>query len=436
MKIRLLAGAAFAALTMTAVPATGATVGSTSAVQTTAATADPGVEAFYASRGGAPLWLRDGPNDARARTIINILQRAQLDGLASGPALAAHANSLIARAGAGDRAALDSADRLLSVAWVRYVQSVQRAPTGMTVADGWAAPRRDTSGAILARAATARSLDEHLRTVSRVNPIYAELRDAAWNAAQASGGQADGRVLSNLDRIRTMPFQQRYIVVDTASAKLWMVENGRIADSMKVIVGKASSPTPMVASTIYYATLNPYWNVPADLVQKLIAPRVVDQGVKYLKSHNYEVLSGFDEAAQPVDPAKVNWKAVAAGSERVRVRQLPGPANSMGRVKFAFPNASDVYLHDTPRKELFSEADRDLSNGCIRLEDAARLSRWLIGRDPTTQSSEPEQHVLLPKPVPVYVTYLTAQNAAGQLTFIEDVYGHDRQSAAQIAGLR
>ncbi len=215
-----------------------------------------------------------------------------------------------------------------------------------------------------------------------------------------------------------------------------MVENGQVVDSMKVIVGKASSPTPMLASTIYRATVNPYWNVPQDMVQRLIAPRVLDQGIGYLKSHGYEVLSGYEADAEQIAPSKVDWRAVAAGRAVVKVRQLPGPGNSMGQVKFGFPNANDVFLHDTPKKELFAQADRDLSNGCIRLEDAERLGRWLMGRTPTAVSDAPEQHMLLPKPVPIYVTHLTARVDGGQLSFVEDVYSRDSKRAPAIAALR
>ena len=216
-----------------------------------------------------------------------------------------------------------------------------------------------------------------------------------------------------------------------------MMEDGRVRDSMKVIVGKPASQTPMLASVIYAATLNPYWNVPPDLVQKLIAPRVLAQGVDYLKVHNYELLSSFADNAQPVSPTDVDWKAVAAGQANIRVRQRPGPANSMGEVKFDFPNDGGIFLHDSPEKELFAKDQRDLSNGCIRLEDAQRLGRWLMGSDPAVASSAPEQRVLLPKPVPVFVTYLTAHADSGQLTLVDDIYGRDakRGSGAEVASL-
>ena len=433
MKIRLLAGAACAALMGLAAPTAAALPLSSVPEQARAGSADQAVATFYVHRKDAPLWLVKGGDGSAARELIATLRRASLDGMPSGPALAARAENLIARANAGEAGALVAADRLLSTAWALYVSNLQRTPSGMTVADGWAAPRAQPPYEILQRAAAARSLASHVRSVSTVNPIYAQLREAAWQQMQSSGGSPDPRVLANLGRARAMPFQDRYIMVDAGSARLWMVENDRIVDSMKVIVGKPSTQTPMLASTIYRATLNPYWNVPQDMVQSLIAPRVVDQGIGYLKSHGYEVLSGYDGDAELVDPAEVDWRAVVAGREVVKVRQLPGPANSMGEVKFSFPNSKDIFLHDTPKKELFASADRDVSNGCIRLEDAERLGRWLLGREPSTASDRPEQHVLLPKPVPVYVTYLTTDTAGGQLTFLEDAYGRDAERRPVIA---
>jgi murein L,D-transpeptidase YcbB/YkuD len=211
------------------------------------------------------------------------------------------------------------------------------------------------------------------------------------------------------------PRTGRYLLVDAASARLFMIEDGEVVDSMRVIVGKPDAQTPTLASMIYYATLNPYWNVPADLARKLIAPRVLKQGVKYLRDHNYEVLASFEPDAPVISPKDVDWKAVAEGRATVKVRQLPGPGNSMGQVKFGFPNNSGIFLHDTPQKELFAAEVRTLSNGCIRLEDAARVARWLLGRDPAevVATSAPEQHVLLPRAVPIYITYLNEPPNAG-----------------------
>jgi murein L,D-transpeptidase YcbB/YkuD len=394
------------------------------------------VSTFYATRHGAPLWLRSGADSSAAHELIGILQRAQLDGLDSGPALAMQAQDLIVRAQSGDPAALGAADRLLSAAWVSYVQALERPPSGMIYEDSWVMPRRESPLQILNRAANSSSLAAYVRSASEVNPLYAQLRDAAWEQMQ-SGQSVDPRVLTSLDRARERPFQSKYVMVDTAAARLYMIEDGRIVDSMKVVVGKAGphTQTPMMASTIYYATLNPYWHVDGELVRSLIAKNVLEQGLGYLKTHGYQVMPANPDDDTLLDPSKIDWHAVADGSMQVRVRELPGPANSMGRVKFGFPNQYDIYLHDTPVKDLFAQDDRDLSHGCIRLQDAEKLARWMLGRDPQVASDTPEDNVPLPTPVPIYVTYLTAQAHDGQLSYVDDIYGRDAE-AMQVAALK
>jgi murein L,D-transpeptidase YcbB/YkuD len=434
----ILAGAALAALSGVAVPsaATAATNPELPGPGSTlGAASDQAVNAFYASRSGAPLWLRAGSNSSAATALLQALQRAPLDGMPAGPALALQAQAMMARASTGDPQALADADRLLSNAWVRYVQTLQRPPAGITYADRWVAPRSDSPAQILAKAAAAPSLAAYVRDVSAVNPVFAQLRDTAYAQMQANGGAIDPRVQASLDRVRDMPFQKRYVIVDAAGARLYMIENGRIADSMKVIVGKAdpSTQTPMLASTIYYATLNPYWHVSPEAVRTTIAHNVLTQGLSYLKTRGYQVMPA-DGDDTLLDPATVDWHAVADGRATVRVRQLPGPANSMGKLKIGFPNADDIYLHDTPVKTAFNSDDRGLSHGCIRLEDAERLGTWLMGHDPDADANgTPEQHALLPSPVPIYVTYLTAQVRDGQLAFVDDIYGRDAQRLNQIA---
>lgn len=436
MKNWLLAGAACAALATLCAPASAATLPEVAPVALFNSSADQAVSGLYASRGGSPLWLRGGVESAAARELIGILKRAPLDGLQIGPALAAQAQSLVARAAGGDRAALASADRLLSSAWLTYVQALRRPSPGMFYADQWVAPPAAIPSRILAEAAAAPSLVEHVRSVAAVNPVYAQLRDTAWAQWQAIGTPPDARVLASLDRVRTSSPEDRYLIVDAAAARLYMIEAGRIVDSMKVIVGKPSTQTPMLASTIYYAALNPYWNVPPELARQIIAPRVLQEGTGYLKAHDYQLLDGPGGDAKLLSPDQVDWAAVASGQATVRIRQLPGPTNSMGRMKFPLTNSDGIFLHDTPKKELFAQVSRSLSNGCVRLEDAERLGRWLMGREPISQSGDPEQLVTLPRPVPVYMTYLTAQANGGQLSFVDDPYRRDSVMASQVAALR
>jgi murein L,D-transpeptidase YcbB/YkuD len=202
-----------------------------------------------------------------------------------------------------------------------------------------------------------------------------------------------------------IPLHGPYVLVDANSARLYMIEDGRVRDSMKVIVGKPDTPTPKLKDTINYETLNPYWHVSADLARTVIAPRVLKEGDAYLDHQGYEVLSSWRPDAQVLSPDTVDWKAVAAGAAEVYVRQRPGPANSLGQFKFDLPHGDGIYLHDTPRKELFAQDDRSLSHGCVRLEDAPRLARWLLGKDPPAGRA-PEENVLLPRPVPITISYL------------------------------
>jgi murein L,D-transpeptidase YcbB/YkuD len=206
-----------------------------------------------------------------------------------------------------------------------------------------------------------------------------------------------------------IPAQGRYVLVDAASARLYMIEDGRVRDSMRVIVGKPETPTPALKSVINYETLNPYWHVTADMAKTLIAPRVLKDGNAYLIDRGYEVVSGWAPNARVLSPDSVDWKAVAAGDAQVYVRQRPGPGNSLGHFKFDLPDSDGIYLHDTPKKELFAQDERNLSHGCVRLEDAERLARWLLGKDPPAASA-PEENVLLPRPVPITISYLDAHS--------------------------
>ena len=239
-------------------------------------------------------------------------------------------------------------------------------------------------------------------------------------------------LLLNMERARQLPApseQGRYILIDVGEARLYMYEDGRLQDSMKVIVGKQASPTPMMAAMIRHASVNPYWNVPPDLAQSLVAPKILSEGLGHLDDERYEILSDWSDAATAVDPATIDWQAVARGDEIIRVRQLPGSGNSMGDIKFMMPNDFGIYLHDTPNRALFGKSDRWISNGCVRLEDSERLARWLFGEMP--RGDQPEQQVDLEQPVPVYITYLTAVGTTDGAVFRNDPYQRDSELLAR-----
>ena len=389
------------------------------------------IDTFYRARGNAPLWFEAGRESAAAVELVGLLRRAALDGLSSGPQIAGQIEQAISQARSGDPRIVAAAERMMSSALVVYVQTL-RAPTpGMIYGDPGLPAAAPQASIILRDAAKAQSLGAYLASVSQVNPTYAALRSAALS----SGEDPSPVVRANLERARAIPASGRFVLVDAAAAKLWMYEDGRAIDSMKVIVGKPQYATPMIASVIHYATVNPYWHVPDHIVREIVAANVVKQGTSYLTSRGYEVVSEYSGNAMVLSPSSVDWKAVAAGEATAKIRQLPGAANSMGSVKFPFANGEGIYLHDTPDKTLFAKEQRALSNGCVRLEDAPRLARWLLGRDLSAGSAEPEQYVRLPKSVPIYITYLTANSAGGSLSYVDDVYGRDVLPITKTAGI-
>ena len=290
---------------------------------------------------------------------------------------------------------------------------------------------------LLESAASAPSLEAFVANMRWMNPIYAGLRRAMVQGHRDGDAPSDLLRL-NLERARLLaPASGKYVVVNIAAAQLSMIEDGRTVDTMRVVVGKPVHPTPMMAALIRFTSLNPYWNVPADLAAERVAPNVVRDGKAYLDAKGYQLLSGWDDNATVVSPDTVDWAAVAARRIDIRLRQLPGPANAMGAMKFMFPNAQGIYLHDTPERKLLSEEARMFSGGCVRLEDAARLAKWLYrGTPPTTRSALPEQRVDLPDPVPVYLTYLTAIPTDGGISFLPDVYNRDRAALAKLDGDR
>ena len=173
--------------------------------------------------------------------------------------------------------------------------------------------------------------------------------------------------------------------------------------------------------------------IPQDIARVRVAPVVVKRGVGYLTLARYQTVEKFGgEKEKPIDPTTIDWKAVPAGKADVYVRQLSGPQNMMGKVKFGFVNDSGVFLHDTPDKKLFARDRRYLSHGCIRLERPDALAAWLLGPNGPEPSGEPEELVNIGKGVPIYLTYLTAQPGdGGEIAYAEDIYGLDTVGAAK-----
>jgi murein L,D-transpeptidase YcbB/YkuD len=240
----------------------------------------------------------------------------------------------------------------------------------------------------------------------------------------------------NLERWRWLPRQlgERHILVNIPEFRLEVWDHDKVPLSMRVVVGKKDTPTPIFADDMTYVVFAPYWNVPPDIVKKETLPSVL-RDPAFLQRTNMEVL---DKSGKPVDPASVDLE----NGGGYRFRQRPGSSNSLGLVKFMFPNSFNVYLHDTPADSLFARATRSFSHGCVRVEQPDKLAQYVLGdqRDWTPERIDRAMHageeksVKLRAPLPVYLGYWTARvSADGILQFRDDLYGVDGRQMTLLA---
>ncbi len=392
------------------------------------------LRAFYRARDYRPMWLNEfGRPSGAASMLMHHLRTSEFDGIEPKDLGFNKIAKLVDRARRGDRDDIAKAEVELSEAFAAYVRAMRAADrAGMIYESAALAPVVPTPRAALEAAARADSLEHYVAEMRWMHPLYAPLREAMEDPRYSEDQRRD--IWTNLARIRAIPAMPdgRHILVDTASARLWMYEDGKPVDSMKVVVGKPDLQTPMMAGFVRHAILNPYWHVPDDLVRTTIATQVLRRGVGYLKGGGYQVFSDWGPNADLLDPAKVDWRAVQDGTRRVHVRQLPGGDNFMGKVKFEFPNPLGIYLHDTPDKHLLKLDERQLSSGCVRLEDAAKMHRWLMQEPLPSRVREAEKFMNLPEMVPIYITYLTAMPQGGTIAFHDDPYGRDGVQLAAV----
>ena len=252
------------------------------------------------------------------------------------------------------------------------------------------------------------------------------------------------QILINMERWRWMPddLGDRYLLVNLAGFELDVVEAGSTVLDMRVVVGKTYRRTPVFSGRMTYLDFNPYWNVTPNIAKRDILPKILaDPG--YLAAEGMRVFASWGEGAQEIDPETVDWTSVAPQQLTFKFRQDPGPKNALGRVKFMFPNRFNVYLHDTPSRELFQRTVRTFSSGCIRLEKPLELAEYLLQGDPGWTRTRIERviadgktmTVILPQPIPVHLTYSTVWfGEGGTIHFRDDIYGRDALVAQALFG--
>jgi L,D-transpeptidase YcbB len=285
--------------------------------------------------------------------------------------------------------------------------------------------------------------------------VYDETLEAAVRAFQRRHGlEVDGRVgpatlaqlnVSARERLRQLRLnadrqeafapepEGDYILVNVPAFTVRIVEGGGEILSLRAIVGLPSRPTPTFSAQMTHLVLAPYWHVPPGIASRDQFPRIRED-LAHLQREGMVILD--QNTGQRVDPAGIAWESLTGAefNRRYRIRQDPGPRNAMGDVKFMFPNRHNVYLHDTPNRDLFDQPRRALSSGCVRVDRARELADHLLRQAPDWTperireviANGRERRVNLPAPVPVHIEYWTAfADAEGTVHFREDIYRRD-----------
>ncbi|MDB5119199.1 MAG: hypothetical protein JWN56_417 [Sphingobacteriales bacterium] len=287
---------------------------------------------------------------------------------------------------------------------------------------------------------------------STSSPIYDDQLVAAVKAFQAQNNLKPSGILNsetvrllnipveqrirqvtiNMERWRWIPksFEPDYLLVNIPEFKLHVYEKKKEALSMKVIVGKVLNSTPIFSDKMETVVLSPYWNVPVSIVVNELQDKLISDP-SYLDRLDMEVI---DNRNNIIDYHSIDWASVTEDNFKYVIRRRPGPKNDLGDVKFVFPNSRNIYLHDTPNDELFSQSKRGFSHGCVRVEEPIKLAEYLLRNKPgwnrskimETVNMRKEQAVRLKQSLPVYLVYFTAEaDSEGNVHFYDDLYGHD-----------
>ncbi|MEI3801603.1 MULTISPECIES: L,D-transpeptidase family protein [unclassified Chitinophaga] len=250
------------------------------------------------------------------------------------------------------------------------------------------------------------------------------------------------KILLNMERLRWVPIEPTtdYILVNIPQFKMHVYDKGKLSWSCNVVVGKPGASTVIFTKDLRYVVFSPYWNVPPGILGGEVLPGLKRSGSGYLARQNMEIVGA---SGKVIAPGSINFARYSGANFPYIVRQKPGGKNSLGKVKFLFPNEYNIYLHDTPARYLFGENKRSFSHGCIRIAEPKHLAEWLLRGDSSwtekkiddAMNGGKEKFVTIKDKVPVFIVYFTAfVDSEGRLNFRDDVYGHDKKLAASLFG--
>ena len=409
---------------------------------------------FYRARAFAPVWLEQRRATAKMEALVAAIKRAGRDGL--DPVL--YDIGFVDERGGTGRKRFSEEDAgeveiRLTLAYMQFASDLADGVSDLARSNpAWhMRPRTFDPAAHLTTAIADGKIVESLDALRPTNQEYralaellADYRNRASNGQSAPGTDKVSLaermkqielIELNLERWRWLPRERaaKHIVVNIPAFRLDVWERDTVALSMRVVVGKKDTPTPIFDDAMTHVVFSPYWNVPATIANGETLPSAL-RDPSFLRRTNMELL---DEKGQVVDPESIDLER--AGD--YKFRQRPGSGNALGLVKFMFPNEFNVYLHDTPADSLFARASRSFSHGCVRVEQPQALAEYLLKdraewtRETITEAMHAgvERTVKLREPVPVYIGYWTVDvTPDGKAAFLPDVYGLDARQAAAL----
>jgi L,D-transpeptidase YcbB len=275
-----------------------------------------------------------------------------------------------------------------------------------------------------------------LRDREPKNPEYLAVKNSLakilmQNLQDTTIARRRDQLIATLERWRWEPkLPKRYISVNVPSFQLKVMEDDSLILESRVIIGKPETPTPTIKSVVNSFIIYPYWHVPKSILKEILPS--VQADTNYLRKHNYQVI---DSKGKVIRNSLIEWKKYTPEDFPYVLRQREGSENTMGVIKFVFPNNYGVYLHDTNARRLFSKSDRALSHGCIRVQKAVDLAKYLAKDDDTyVDAADLEQYLLVQKrlevkvvrPIPVHLNYFTVQSEGDSVKFFNDLYKKDR----------
>jgi murein L,D-transpeptidase YcbB/YkuD len=406
---------------------------------------------FYRARAFAPVWLQHRRATAKMEALVAAVKQAGRDGLDPLRYDVAFVDER--RGNAWKRFSEDEAGEIdvrLTLAYMQFASDLANGVSDPARSHpAWRMrPQTFDPVAHLTRAIGDGKIAESLDAVRPSNPEYRALReliaDYRKRADNGSAPDTDGASLAerikqieiNMERWRWLPRERpdKHIVVNIPAFRLDVWEHDTVALSMRVVVGKKDTPTPIFNAAMTHVVFSPYWNVPPAIAKDETLPTAL-RDPAFLQRTNMEVI---DDKGQVVDPRSIDLER----SSDYKFRQRPGSGNALGLVKFMFPNEFNVYLHDTPADSLFARTTRSFSHGCVRVEQPEALAEYLLRDRPewtretiaAAMHAGDEKTVKLSEPVPVYIGYWTVDvTTDGKAAFLPDVYGLD---ARQLEAIR